>query len=189
MREGGAAGRPGAAESKKLHDGRELRYTNNMNAKEFWERYVGEYTPAEFMSRYQSRNPRRCAERYVSRLPSMYGIVRQRTWRKTFLAPVQHVRDSVVAGLTAYLEQTRPEWEQALAERAEREQADWERAQQQSEPPAPVPAEGGIEAAPPVEPPAVSAAPPVVAAPPVSPAPAASETQPLAGPVQTQNTP
>ncbi len=175
-----------------------------MNAKEFWERYVGEYTPAEFMSRYQSRNPRRCAERYVSRLPSMYGIVRQRTWRKTFLAPVQHVRDSVVAGLTAYLEQTRPEWEQALAERAEREQADWEqaererlereqadweRAQQRNEPPAPAPAEGVNEAAAPVEPPAVPAAPPVVAAPPVSPAPAASETQTPVEPVQTQNTP
>ncbi|HPO12804.1 MAG TPA: hypothetical protein PLI09_05120 [Candidatus Hydrogenedentes bacterium] len=102
-----------------------------MNAQDFWERYVGEYTPAEFMARYQSRNPRRCAERYVSRLPSMYGIVRQRTWRKTFISSVQHVRESVVAGLTVYLEQTRPEWEQALAERAEREQAEWEQAERE----------------------------------------------------------
>lgn len=163
---------------KKLHNGTPFGYTMPMNAHDFWERYVGEYTPAEFMARYQSRNPRRCAERYVSRLPGMYGIVRQRTWRKTFTAPVQHVREAVVAGLSAYLEQTRPEWEQALAERAEREQAeweqaererlereqrDWERAQLSVEPPAPAHEENGGAAVSVSEMPAGAAAPPPIA--------------------------
>jgi len=111
-------------------------YNAAMTPQEFWKAYAGDVAPGDFMCRYQSRNPRRCAERYVSRLSAFLGIARRETWKATFAAPWQHSRDEVIAGLTAHLEETRPEWEPVVAARdaqepIEREQAEWERAEQQ----------------------------------------------------------
>jgi hypothetical protein len=152
-----------------------------MELKTLWERYVGNVTPGEFMCRYQSRNPRRCAERYVSRLPDFLGVLRAATWRKTFLHADQLDRELVTAGLTAYLDETRPEWEAALGqrgerervereqtdweqverERNEREQAEWERSQQP--PPAPEPeTEAPVVEVVYVEPPAGDETPPAM---------------------------
>jgi hypothetical protein len=83
------------------------------------------------MSRYQSRNPLRCAERYVARLPQVYGLFRERTWRATFRQTFPPRRDEIIVGLAAYLEETRGEWEAALAEKSEREQADWEQTERE----------------------------------------------------------
>ncbi len=102
-----------------------------MESHEIWMRFAAGQTPAEFMCQYQSRNPRRCAERYVSRLPGFYGLLRQRTWRDTFSQAAPPTREQVIGGLTAYLEETRAEWEAALAEKTEREQADWEAAERE----------------------------------------------------------
>ena len=111
-------------------------YNKAMTPRELWKAYAGNIAPSDFICRYQSRNPRRCAERYVSRLPVFLGIVRRETWLATFAAPWQYSRDEVIAGLTAHLEETRSAWEPVVAardalERIEREEAEWERAEQQ----------------------------------------------------------
>ncbi len=111
-------------------------YNGGMKPREFWKAYAGDVAPADFLCRYQSRDPRRCAERYVSRLPAFLGIARRGSWKATFTAPRQYSRDEVIAGLTAYLEETRPMWEPVVAARDEQgriecEQAEWERAEQE----------------------------------------------------------
>lgn len=112
-------------------------YNGGMTPQEFWTAYAGEIMPGDFMCRYQSRNPRRCAERYVSRLPAFLGVARRSTtWQETFAAYRQHGREEVIAGLTAYLEETRATWESALdtrdaQERIEREQTEWEQAERE----------------------------------------------------------
>lgn len=83
--------------------------------KDFWADYVGEETPLAFMGRFDSNNPWRCAEKYVRRLPSFYGIVRQRTWRATFSQPDQLGCEQVIAGLAAHIEDTREDWEPHVA--------------------------------------------------------------------------
>lgn len=85
-----------------------------MKQQDFWKLYMGDTSPAEFMSRFQSRNPSRVVDRHVRRMPGVYGIVRQQSWRDTFLAPEQFTRERVISGLTAYLEETRTEWEAAI---------------------------------------------------------------------------
>ena len=72
---------------------------------------MGNQTPLEFMARFQSHNTVRVVERHVRRMPSLYGIVRRKTWHDTFLAREQLTRARVAVGLAAYLEEMRPEWE------------------------------------------------------------------------------
>ena len=104
-----------------------------MTPQDFWRLYVPDTSPGQFMCQYHSRNPARCVERYVTRLPGMYGVMRQGTWRETFDAPVQCTRDIVKVALIAYLDETRPAWEAALAEQAQREQEEHERAAREAE--------------------------------------------------------
>lgn len=176
-------------------------YNGGMTPQEFWTAYAGEIMPGDFMCRYQSRNPRRCAERYVSRLPAFLGVARRSTtWQETFAAYRQHDREEVVAGLTAYLEETRAtwesaldtrdaqeriereqtEWEQAERERQESEQAEWERAHQPDA--GPSPGDTPIAETPA---PSVAAAPPAPAEAPSAESPASSVTITSPDPVDT----
>jgi hypothetical protein len=90
-----------------------------MKPKEFWMEYMGDQTPVEFMARFQSHNTVRVVERHVRRMPSLYGIVRRKTWHDTFLAREQLTRARVAVGLAAYLEEMRPEWEPVVKDMPE----------------------------------------------------------------------
>ena len=104
-------------------------YNAAMNAKNIWERYAGGQTPGEFMCQAHTRNPERAIERFISRLPGIYGIVRQASWRETFDEPRQFARDEVRASLLVHLEETREEWEAALCEKLERDRVEREQAE------------------------------------------------------------
>lgn len=77
--------------------------------------------PGEFMCRFESRNPVRCIERHLNLRGLFYGLVRGETWKNTFREEQQPTRETVAVALLAYLEEQRPAWEAALAERDARE--------------------------------------------------------------------
>jgi len=84
----------------------------------------------------RSRDAAGCAERFVMRLPGIYGVVRRGSWRHTFTAPEQFTREIVSNALAAYLDETQDAWqsaleEQELREAIEAEQAERERAERQ----------------------------------------------------------
>lgn len=85
-----------------------------MEPQDYWQEYVGTDTPLAFMGRYESNNPARCVEKYMARLPHLFGIVRRQSWQATFAQEDQLRAGPVAAGLSAYLEATREEWEPAL---------------------------------------------------------------------------
>ncbi len=87
-----------------------------MDPETFWKQYVGDASPGEFMTRFRSRNPARCVQRYIDDVGTVYGVVRLRSWRETFAQETQHTRDAVATALLTHLEETRDEWEQALRE-------------------------------------------------------------------------
>ena len=92
-----------------------------MKAQEFWDIYLGAMTPAEFMAAFDDPEPEHCVAVYVRQRPAFFGIVRRGSWRETFRAERQFNRTEVAAGLTAWLEETREQWEEpAAAARAER---------------------------------------------------------------------
>lgn len=101
-----------------------------MNAQEFWNTYLGAMTPAEFMSAFDDPEPEHCVAVYVRQRPAFFGIVRRTSWRETFRAEHQYNRAEVAAGLTAWLEETRTEWEEAAA--AAREERAARRAAQEA---------------------------------------------------------
>lgn len=107
-----------------------------MNTKDFWRTYTGGMQPAELIIQFQSRNPKRCAEHYAARMPGMFGIMRRNTWKESFRAPVQHVREEIASALAAYLDETRAEWEPIVAE-YDRQAAETRR----NNPPPPAPVE------------------------------------------------
>ncbi|NLV40975.1 MAG: hypothetical protein GXY15_07080 [Candidatus Hydrogenedentes bacterium] len=92
-----------------------------MKAQEFWDIYLGAMTPAEFMAAFDDPEPEHCVAVYVRQRPAFFGIVRRTSWRETFRAERQFNRAEVAAGLTAWLEETREQWEEpAAAARTER---------------------------------------------------------------------
>lgn len=101
-----------------------------MNAQEFWNTYLGAMTPADFMCAFDDPEPEHCVTVYVRQRPAFFGIVRRTSWRETFRAERQYNRAEVAAGLTAWLEETRGEWEEAAA--AAREERAARRAAQEA---------------------------------------------------------
>ncbi len=85
-----------------------------MNTKEIWAAYVPDATPGELMCRFELRNPARCVDRYLEQLGNFYGVVRHGTWRSTFSDVRQMNCETVRSALTAHLEETRPEWDEAV---------------------------------------------------------------------------
>lgn len=82
-----------------------------MTPQECWATYVGQRTPEQFVKDYDTRDPGKCADRFVREQGAVFGIVRHGTWPETFAGAGQHTRDTVVALLSTYLEETRAEWE------------------------------------------------------------------------------
>ncbi len=103
-----------------------------MKPKDFWDAFVPDQSPGEFMCQFLSRNPQRCAERYVARLPGVYGVVCKGSWRETFDEREHPTRAEIAAALTTYLDENRAEWEAALEEKAVRDAANRERAVQEA---------------------------------------------------------
>ena len=94
-----------------------------MEPKDFWNIYMQGIRPADFMSAFDEADPTMCITEYVRQRPALYGIVRRRNWRETFVAgEPQFTRESVRAGLITHLEETRPEWESVSAEIRQRRQ-------------------------------------------------------------------
>lgn len=85
-----------------------------MTTKEFWQEYVGEQSPEDFMLAFRSHDTRGCVAAYLAERPHFFGIVRRLTWRETFSAEVQHTREMVSGSLVTYLEETRSDWESAV---------------------------------------------------------------------------
>jgi len=89
-----------------------------MNPETYWQSYVGDMSPGQFMYDYGSRDPEICVQRHMSRLPSLYGIVRQLSWADAFRED-QHSREEVASALLAHLEDTRELWEQSVSQMPE----------------------------------------------------------------------
>ena len=94
-----------------------------MEPQDFWNTYMQGIRPADFMSAFDEADPTMCVTEYVRQRPALYGIVRRRNWRETFVAgEPQYTRESVRAALITHLEETRPEWESVSAEIRHRRQ-------------------------------------------------------------------
>ena len=96
-----------------------------MKPEEYWTIYAPDLGPADLITRYESRDPRRCAMHYANELGDVFGIVRRGTWNETFAQDVQISKEALIEGLTAHLEETRETWEESVraydeARRAER---------------------------------------------------------------------
>lgn len=91
-----------------------------MNNQDFWQAYVGDVPPGQFMYDYGAREPERCVARHLAKLPDVFGIVRQLTWSDAF-AGAQHTREQVASALLAHLEDTREHWEQAVSQMPEQD--------------------------------------------------------------------
>lgn len=85
-----------------------------MNNEQFWKKYVGDLSAAEFCARRRGQPIVEFVMNYVDRLPHFYGIVLRTTWRETFATQPQWRRDDVSAGLIGHLEAHREEWENAV---------------------------------------------------------------------------
>jgi hypothetical protein len=82
-----------------------------MTPQECWTTYVGDKTPGQFVKEFDTRDPEKCAARFVREQGVVFGIVRHGVWGATFASEEQHTRDTVVALLTSYLEDHRESWE------------------------------------------------------------------------------
>lgn len=89
-----------------------------MNNEDFWQAYVGDVPPGQFMYDYGAREPERCVARHMAKLPDVFGIVRQQSWAEAF-AGVQHTRQEVASALLAHLEASREHWEAAVSQMPE----------------------------------------------------------------------
>jgi hypothetical protein len=77
---------------------------------------VGEENPAEFMRYYRTDNAYVAACAFAQELPNFYGIMLKGDWASAFNQEFQHSREEVVAGIVEYLEETRKDWAEAVAE-------------------------------------------------------------------------
>lgn len=81
-----------------------------MEPQEFWNTYVQDIQPADFVWRYGRGKVEAAVDEYLRQRPSLFGIVRRATWRETFRSPQQLNREFVHTGLQSYLEETEEEW-------------------------------------------------------------------------------
>ena len=83
-----------------------------MDTKQYWQAYVGEDTPQDFLRKMGARDPEAAVAVHMQRLPSVFGLAqRDSSWVKTFSAPEQPSRSMVNGLLVSYLEETRETWE------------------------------------------------------------------------------
>lgn len=87
-----------------------------MSAENFWKAYVGDQSPADFMRQYRTDNAYVAACAFAQELPDFYGIMLKGDWASAFNQEFQHSREAVVAGIVEYLEETRKDWAEAVAE-------------------------------------------------------------------------
>lgn len=82
----------------------------------FWNTYVQDVAPADFVWRYGKGDIQVAVEQYLQQRPSVFGIVRKGTWKDTFGAECQLNKQSVYTGLSAYLYETEEEWRSRVEE-------------------------------------------------------------------------
>lgn len=82
----------------------------------FWEIYVQNDAPADFVWNYGKGNLQEAVEEYLRQRPALFGIVRRKSWRETFMAREQYSRQYVRTGLIAYLEDTEEIWRPRVEE-------------------------------------------------------------------------
>lgn len=87
---------------------------------DYWEAYLGEKSPVEFMLAAGIDYAERVNEyvrKYMASHPSLYGIpLREGSWRKTFMGYSPNI-DEVTMELVRHLENLREDWEPAVASR------------------------------------------------------------------------
>jgi hypothetical protein len=88
----------------------------HMSAEKCWQTFVGDEAPEAFMRRMGSRDLDACVEQHMTQVPGLFGLALRRTWRETFAAPDQVTREVVRSGIAAHLEDTRANWEAAVAD-------------------------------------------------------------------------
>lgn len=88
-----------------------------LSVDDFWQAYVGDISPLEFMNRMYSPEIDACVEAYVNALPDLFGIVRRQTWKASFEAPTQFRRGEIAAAIAEKLEKSEAEWRPHLNQR------------------------------------------------------------------------
>lgn len=92
-----------------------------MEPLEFWNTYVDDTTPADFVWHYGKGNLHTAVGEYLRERPSLFGIIRRGAWRETFRARNQFNREYVASGLTAYLEESEKTWRPLVEEARQKE--------------------------------------------------------------------
>lgn len=88
-----------------------------LSVDEFWQIYVGNATPLEFMNRLTTPEIDGAVDEYVNALPDLFGIVRRQSWKLSFEAPIQFRRGEVASAIREKLEKTEAEWRPHLNQR------------------------------------------------------------------------
>lgn len=81
---------------------------------DYWQLFVGDLSPEDFMRAHGSADPALCVSRFLNERGHLYGVVNQGVWTDTFQAPDQYHRLTVQTYLLSYLDETREEWAPAL---------------------------------------------------------------------------
>lgn len=79
-----------------------------------WQAYLGNTNPVSLFNRFRTKDAWECARRAAEELPSLYGILRRRSWKDSFQPGPQYTREMVCVGLFQHLEDTREDWEPSL---------------------------------------------------------------------------
>jgi len=87
-----------------------------------WAQYTANRSLRDITEEFGTDDPYLCAQRFVSSLPDMYGIVLRESWRATFAAEAQLTRVEVTALVAQALGNLEIEWRGA--ENVEPESAD-----------------------------------------------------------------
>lgn len=81
---------------------------------DYWQTFVGDQSPEDFMRAFGSADPELCIARFLEDRGNLYGVVNQGSWDQTFQVLDQHHILSVRVHLQSYLDETRDEWAPAL---------------------------------------------------------------------------
>lgn len=81
---------------------------------DYWQKFVGEESPEDFLRNHGTADPELGVTRFLEDRNHLYGVVNQGQWRDTFETPEQYQRLTVQVYLLSYLEETREEWAPAL---------------------------------------------------------------------------
>ena len=92
-----------------------------MEPQEFWNTYVQDIQPEDFVWRYGRGKVTAAVDEYLRQRPSLFGIVRRATWRATFRANHQFTLEFVSTGIREYLESTEEDWRPKVEEAREQE--------------------------------------------------------------------